>query len=515
MSVNYTSHLNLAPVPQSQPLDARMVPNSAGGYGYVVDEKVALDRFLLLGAEGGTYYASEQKQALLTREPRYVIDRLTAVSVEGRAPKNEPALFVLALALASTDAVTRALAYDALPKVARTGTHLFHLMAMVNPLRGWGRGLKTAVAAFYKAQRDLAYSLVKYQQRDGWSHKDVLRLAHVKPWDDQSATLLKWAAGKGEVLGGLVRAVTVLRDASVPIATKCALIAEYRIPREAIPPELLNERAVWQAMLDAGMPLTSMLRNLGTMSKLGVLTPGSDATTMVTRLLTDAGALKQARVHPASVMLAAATYAQGHGTKSTATWPVVPQITVALADAFLAAFGAVEPLNQRILSCVDISGSMEASVIGTPMQCREAAAALALVDVATEPKAQAMAFGTEAHGLALHGRMTVPDAMRAIGRWHEGTNCAVPMEYARALGLPVDLFVLYSDNESWAGSVHVAEALRNYRQRTGIAAKLAVVNMALSTTTVVDPSDAGSLNVVGFDSGAPQAIRAFARGFGQ
>ena len=153
-----------------------------------------------------------------------------------------------------------------------------------------------------------------------------------------------------------------------------------------------------------------------------------------------------------------------------------------------------------------------------------------LLGVATEPKAQCVAFDTAAHSVALHARMTVPDAMRAIGSGGS-TDVASPIKWAFSNKVETDLFVVYSDNESWAGpgippssrrpscswagDVHVAPALRAYRQATGIPAKLAVVNMAMNDVTVADPNDAGSLNVVGFDSGAPQAIREFARGFGR
>ena len=45
------------PAPQSEPLDERQVPNSAGGHAYPVDDMTRLQRFLILGSEGGSYYA--------------------------------------------------------------------------------------------------------------------------------------------------------------------------------------------------------------------------------------------------------------------------------------------------------------------------------------------------------------------------------------------------------------------------------------------------------------------------
>ena len=52
--------------PQSLPIPGTsQVPNSAGGYAWAVDGWTRLRRFLILGSEGGSYYASE---ATLTRE---------------------------------------------------------------------------------------------------------------------------------------------------------------------------------------------------------------------------------------------------------------------------------------------------------------------------------------------------------------------------------------------------------------------------------------------------------------
>ncbi len=62
------------------------------------------------------------------------------------------------------------------------------------------------------------------------------------------------------------------------------------------------------------------------------------------------------------------------------------------------------------------------------------------------------------------------------------------------------------------GRIHPAQALRQYREATGIDAKLIVVAMSASEFTIADPKDAGMLDMAGFDSAAPQVIKAFATG---
>jgi 60 kDa SS-A/Ro ribonucleoprotein len=93
-----------------------------------------------------------------------------------------------------------------------------------------------------------------------------------------------------------------------------------------------------------------------------------------------------------------------------------------------------------------------------------------------------------------------------------GTDCSLPMRWAAENKYDVDSFFVYTDSETWAGPVHPHQALNAYRQKRGIAAKLGVVGLLSSDFTIADPSDAGMLDVVGFDSSAPAILADFSRG---
>ena len=60
--------------PQSAPLEGQ-VANSAQGFSWAVDDWARLRRFLILGSEGGSYYAGEWK---LTRENADAVQRCLA-----------------------------------------------------------------------------------------------------------------------------------------------------------------------------------------------------------------------------------------------------------------------------------------------------------------------------------------------------------------------------------------------------------------------------------------------------
>lgn len=156
--MKYAQHYNIHKTQQTESIPGKQqVENSAGGFVFGVTPWTRLDRFLILGNEGGTYYASEKKLtkenascvlSCLDLDPKQTVDRIVEISQSGRAPKNDPAIFALAIA-ASHGLISRSFAYAALSKVCRTGTDLFSFVEAVNGLRGWGRGLRTAVANWY------------------------------------------------------------------------------------------------------------------------------------------------------------------------------------------------------------------------------------------------------------------------------------------------------------------------------------------------------------------------------
>src|SRR4029077_17903680 len=158
-AMTYLKRFTSKGTPQGQRIPGtNQVPNSAGGFAWAVDDWMRLERFLILGTEGGSYYASERK---LTRENAEAVERcivadgvravgrIVAISDAGRAPKNEPALFALAMAAKLGGVDTRRGALAALPRVARIGTHLFHFAEYVKALGGWGRGTMRAFARWY------------------------------------------------------------------------------------------------------------------------------------------------------------------------------------------------------------------------------------------------------------------------------------------------------------------------------------------------------------------------------
>jgi 60 kDa SS-A/Ro ribonucleoprotein len=591
-------------VPQTEPAAANQVPNSGGGFSFALDDMKRVYRFLILGTEGGTYYTSEKTLTLENaacvmrlleagRGPE-VVEAVKAVSVGGRAAKQKPTLFALAMCARLGDDATRRAAYGCVQEVLRIPTHLFGFVGLAETIAkgtGWGRLPRKAIQAWYndKDPQKLAVAVTKYQNREGWSHTDVLRLCHAKPPTkahdavyryvtkglDAAKTLLEGAADEDaaalarlfDFLGAVEEAKTLdlkkvpegevdpaeggakaeakeagaekaaaqmdvgedkkeaapAPAAAAPTAAEvaaanaaaesrmCELIAKHGLVREHVPTPLLNSVKVWAALLE-DMPMTAMLRNLAKMTSIGLLAPLSDCAMSVAAKLRNPAALRAARVHPFSILLALKTYEQGRGEKGSLTWTPVPQVVDALDEAYYMAFKNVEPTNKRFVLGIDVSGSMTGgSVVGcgciTP---REGAAAMAMLTANTEPNYVMMAFSRGFVPLPITAGMRLPDVCRAMsGMPFDSTDCARPVLWALENKVKADVFVIYTDNDTNCGRMHPFEALKKYRREMGIPAKMIVVGMTSTGFSIADPSDAGMMDMVGFDADAPQIISDF------
>lgn len=547
MSDIYTSVSPRRGTPQTEQADERQVRNSAGGFTFTLSPIDQLRRFLILGTDAGTYYTDARA---LTKENakvvialcsgdkplhRRVVDEIVEVSTSGRAPRVNPAIFALAIACSHGSAEARSYALGNLSRVCRTGTHLFTFATYVEQFRGWGRGLRTGVGAWYldKDVDRLAYQMVKYRQRDGWTHRDLLRLAHPHTDDPDRKVLFDWVTkgtdGSDEELAALPN-VVLGYERSKGATNLPALIERYDLPWEALPTEALTKPEVWGTLFETGnLPLGALIRNLPRLTNLGLLPNRGGLTTEVEAMLVNTESLRRARIHPVQMLIAQRTYAAGRGERGSSTWMPNRRIVDALDAGFYSAFGAVEPTGKRFLLALDVSGSMVTRLASAPITAREGSAAMALATMNIEQDCDVVGFtaGTvnrntrTAWGFRREGALTpldvsprrrLDDVIASISGLPFGrTDCALPLVWAKEAKRAYDAVVIYTDHETWHGSVHPHEALRQYRQAMGLDTAFIVVGMTSTGFSIADPSDPRSLDVVGFDASVPSLISGFVK----
>jgi 60 kDa SS-A/Ro ribonucleoprotein len=527
-----------------------------------------------------TFENYEVVKNCLAADHKRTINTIVDVSKNDRAPKNSAAIFALAVCSVFGSEEAKAMANRAMPEVARYSTDMFTWVADVLSLKGAGEGKKAkkgmgfrrALGRWY-TEKDavrLAYQLCKYPSRalgDGKkiAHADLLRLARpVKaskgstgrngraltiPSEDH-ATLFQYAVhgvttsaqkeqrlaqeeltGKKQKACGISsQKLTALRDTDLRYvyghemarkATSTAeivrLIGEYDLTRESIPPRFRNEMKVQRALLPH-MPYTALVRNLGGMTSSGLLKELGDETASVIEKLENREALKKARVHPMSLLLAYKVYGMGHGDRTS--WMPVPAITGALEKAFYASFDYMEPTGKKFFVACDSSGSMwypnftEGHTKLFKMYgiyAAEAAACIAMAIARSEKNAALKTFSGELKDwevTSTDNLSAVVKKLQAAGAG--GTDVSAPMRYAYDHGLDVDLFVVLTDNETWMGGIHPHEALIRYREKFNPKAKMAVLAFTATNISVADPDDPGMIDFVGLDASVPKLLAEFA-----
>lgn len=564
---HYTSLLTRTPQAARIPGEPDMTPNRAGGWGYHVTDEVLLRRFLILGTLEGSFYADgrELTTTAITGLDRlledgrgpWVVQTILDVSERGLAPKQQPAILALALALKTApDVETRRLASAAVARVCRTASTV---ASFSEALRGLcppagtegrnrartpikGRLQRKAVRGCFERwsnEHRLALQVLKYRNREGWRPEDLALLSHVALADPAANDVLSWVFGKHpDHLNPQIAAYEDLKAlAELPDADgdeevrrsyteqAITLIREGRLPWECVPSRFARDVAV-QRELFRWMPVGATVRQLARLTRAGVF-KDPEYVRMAAERLTNREQLERARIHPMSLYVAAKVYEGGRSLKGDRTWTPVPDLVEALLHAFLLAIRTAEPTGQRIVYGVDCSGSMTThrrDVMGVPgLKSAELAFVNAWVMARTEPRAYGLAFDTRVEELDLTRVETLHDLRLTAGRYMSrlggGTDCAAPILHATQHDPHVDGVVLNTDEETWAGrDVHPIEAIRHYRERWGRPARLVSIGYVAHHYSLVNPithkgteDDPGCLAIIGYDASGPMIAAEFLR----
>lgn len=538
---NYSKHFNSVATPQTKPIPGKkMVANNGGGYSFKADDWTRFKRWLILGSEGGTYYASESKLTVesanalircIKEDGLRVVNEIVDVSQNNRSAKNDTAIFALALCSSPkyADEKVRAYALENLSKVARTGTHLFHFARDLAAVRGgWARSTRRAFANFYlnKPLKSLVKFVTKYKQRDGYSQRDLLRLSHPKTIDTTRNSVFRYVV-KGELpelspseLEGdsafaldYIKAVEELKTASNTRVLE--LVKQYEFPMEVIPTEKLSNEVFEVLIKTSG--LTWLIRNLGNLSKRGVLSVGRfDAINLVVSRLTNQEALVKERVHPIAILNAMLTYKSGHGLRGSGTWTVVPQVVGALDEAFYKSFKSIEPTGKKFCLGLDVSGSMSGTkVFGLDnFDCRSACGAMALVTANTEPNNVILGFDTKIYNLDISPKQRLDNVVNTLSRTGGGgTDCSLPIKFCRQNNIPIDVFVIYTDSQlNTHNSIHPIQEFDLYKKSVNADARLVTVQMAANRFSLSEVGRPDNLDLIGFDLNTPKILNAFTLG---
>lgn len=523
-----------------------MVKNYDGAYVFEPKLFDQLRRWLILGSDSNTYYATPQKLTrdniqfalkALKENPRKYVDLIVEVRQKGLSPKRDTCIFAFALVFTDGSIAARHYARENVSKVLRTGDDIANFVSMLagekvdgkrrNYMRGWGRSLRSTVARWYTERdlQNLVYQLIKYRTKHGWNQGNIIKMSHPNPGDDSLRSMVfRWAtSGEIDPLFGLSsslsqihafeQAKTTVTDSNDPIVAKrkylIKLITDYRLPWEGIPNAWMNDPVVLEALLQ-DMPMGAMVRQLPRFTWSGMVNSLSAREIILSRL-SDSKYILGSQIHPLKLLQAMTVYGKGYGERNK--WVPRNDIVSALEGAFYLSFPNVTPTGKNVMLALDVSGSMTmyecAGMAG--VSPRAASAAMAMVTMKTEPWYYLVGFSRDLVELPINEDMSLSEVISRIDRMSFGsTNVGAPMKYAADKKLPVDTFVIYTDYELNTG-YHPVSTLVMHQEATGRNSKIGYVAMQSYPHTCADPSRDDMMDFVGFDPTTPEMIGRFAR----
>jgi 60 kDa SS-A/Ro ribonucleoprotein len=484
-----------------------LIKNNAGGFVSQTTDWEYLNRFLTIGSENGSYYADEKKLTvdnatnvinLIKINPLKVFNEVFETLVNNKAPKVDPSIFVLALLRLHGSNEVKGLISSNSDRLFKTFTQLTQYVTMSKELGGTGRSLRTTINNWYtkRSVESLDYQMAKYPNRNGFSHKDLIRIGHTDLSNFNDSVIRTVMKGEPSYKDDLPRmyAKELVLSNKDNVSKVISVIKEYNLTWEMIPTELLNDQKVLSVLLqnDRSMPPTALLRNLNRLT---------DAKTidLAYEKLTNVQYMKD--IHPINILIALKTYSSGTGVRGSKTWNVSSRIVEGLDIALEQSVQQLEPTNKRILIAVDCSGSMNA-MTSVGLTAYEVAVSLAATIGKVEKYSDVIMFDT-----AYKGTMNKRDSFKTLlqnAPRGGGTDCSVPYRLMLTNKLLYDIVIVLTDNESWA---HKSDVVDTVKKLNGKMKNVIVASTATKATIL--PTRKDTLNISGFDASVPELIKNF------
>lgn len=531
--------------PQSKPISGRekdMKQNLAGGYVFKASDLQVLRRWLLMGSMSGAFYQGKEEMTeanmetlakMISSDPELVGKEIIEASKKGVSVHTP--IFALAI-MSSCEGKAKIVFKEIFNSVIRTASHLYEFVSYVKDLRGFGSVIHKAVNGWLdgKKAKDLEYQFLKYQNRNGWENKDILR--KFKPKVDTSTgngllknSLYKWAVGKGfddvkitspdfNETFSLARIAGYERLKKGDLSEKevVNMITDLELTHEMIPANVTRTKGIWEALF-LKMPIEATIRNLGNLTEKGIFTKVSNMDVLEARLSKDA--LSKAYIHPIKFAAALMTYNGGGSLgKSKLEWKPISRVLDIMNDGIQNCFDTLQPTGKQFFYALDVSGSMTLNAVeNLNLKAFQVAGILALASVKSEKNYFVGGFDTQFKVLdGINKRCSYGQIVNFhSGIWPRnfgGTDASSAYSYAIKNNIFADVFVFLTDNESWCGR-QPSQVLKEYRSKINPKAKAIYVTLVPNRDKIslVDPNDKNSYDIAGFTSETPKVIQLIAK----
>jgi len=537
--MNYNNYLDPKNTPMSRKIPGRsgeMKETLAGSYAFKANDWAVLKRWLLTGSLHNAFYQNsddmtEKNVEVLTSCIKQDAERVARETIYARTKGinfHTPILALVHLSMGSFNAKKKF--REIFNDIIKTASNLYEFMSYTKALRGMGKTIHKAVLNWLKTKdaKELEYQFLKYQNRYGWTGRDVLRIMKPKTENRLKNSVYKWMVGRGFEKHVIVSQdftekysldrISAYEEMKKNNLTENQIIQTIyglNLTHEMIPGNVKRTKEIWNALFQK-MPLTATIRNLGNLTSKDIFYDRNNVKILEERLSKEN--LKKGMIHPLVLASAYSVYKGGHSIRGTLIWKPMPVVEDLIENAIESAFEILEPTGKIFFHALDVSGSMTSPTIGnlslTPVQIESI---IALATMRAEKDYFVGGFSNYFIELNNFRRTSsfrdVIDCKHLEGISFSGTNAAAAFEYATENKIYTDVFVCWTDNESWLG-IHPALALKEYRNKINPEAKAIYITLQTygDKITLVDPKDNNSYDIAGFSSDTIKLIQMITMG---
>ncbi|XP_071155861.1 RNA-binding protein RO60-like [Mytilus edulis] len=459
-------------------------------------------------------------------------------------------LFTVALCMKSKDSELKQHANKIFLLLCKTAKELFTFIQFHKKLsgdtnsRGYGRSLRRTLNEWYNRQdpMDLAILVMKESASGGWSHANVLRLAHIKGKSEGTAIILKYLVKGmeelkklGEQPENVQKVVDYLKTIhSVRNSTDehqvARLIEQHHLGKQQVLPALLNSKEIWGALVSE-MSVGEVLENFNKLASVGFLEIAHDGSKKIVEMLRSEEILQKSNIQPIDVVMALSAYE--HGKAGKVTWmrneAVIDALNFALESTMkVNESNNTKSTNKRYLIGVRVgSNTKKSTVRGTQsLPSLVAASAIAMITARKEDKVQLVYFADKATELTLTSESSLKEISEEISKQilvsaalppvgsgdtpKQPCDLAAPIRWATENSKKIDVFINITDSLDRTGDITPSKALMQYRKEMNMPkAKLVSCGLCNANMKTADPNDPRMIDIAGFDATVPIIINKF------
>ena len=517
-------------------MNQNMAKNLAGGTSFKQDKFVSLRKWLLIGSMSNFFYATKEEMTegniqvlneCIEENPQKVGEEVFYASKMG-VSVHTPILALVPLSMGNE--TSKKIFKDIFPQVIRTASHLYEFMEYVKKFRGFGNIIQKTVQRWldHKSYNDLEYQFLKYQNRYNWKHRDVLRKVKPKTYDPDKNSLYAWVVGKSKEISPNLQKISVyenLKKGDLPTEEICSSIITHNLTHEMIPSNIQRDEKVWEALF-LTMPMHATIRNIITLNRYRVFDNPKNIEILEERLSSDN--LKKSYVHPIELVKAYVVCVDPSRSVSSKSkeqglgdYKVPEKVISILEKAIYDSFEFIEPVGCSFYHALDVSGSMLSRVNNDMLFLLEIEGIFALSTIKKEKNYFVGGFSDNFIPLSkftadMNFKEILCNKYRPGSVWPprmSATDASKAYEYAIKNKIFADVFVFWTDSENWVNDNQPHEWLRKYRHMINPNAKAIYITLAPyhDRTTLSDPSDPLSYDIVGYTSETPKIIQMIAK----